>query len=299
MPEGIEGLPNVEGLTEFVADDQTSDKGTPAPQTEQTQHEEQPQANQTPQATAGPEELNLEQFKNPKDILKSYKEIQGFTTRVAQENKQLKEQLASIQENMELMRLQQPPPVAQQRPQAQQKDFDSLFIENPQQAVAAVASKAVQQQMHKAMLAQVLDEEYGKNPNDYDDRFAYANRISQQYPQLLASPVGVRKLFQMADKYRVADYQQKGMAYVRALAGGQDVDYDKFISLIKKDQTGQPAAQTNQINNAYMPDNSTSSNRSGPESGKQTSHEAEIQSAVKKGDPDAVIASLFKERGLR
>jgi hypothetical protein len=210
---------------------------------------------------------------------------------VAQENKQLKDQLEQLQEQMELTRFR--PPVVPQPQQAQNQDFDSLFIQNPKQAVATVASQAVQKQIHAARIAEVLEEENAKNPNEYQERLSYANQISQQFPQLVTSPTGVRKLFQLADKYRRADYQNKGMAFVKAVMG-EDVDFEKFKSMVKKDQA--PTPQNN--NYAYMPDNSIPS-RSGSESGKQTSAESDVQAAVKKGDPDAVIHALFKERGLR
>jgi hypothetical protein len=99
----------------------------------------------------------------------------------------------------------------------------------------------------------------------------------------------------MADKYRAADYQNKGRAFLHATFG-EDIDLEKFKAAIKKDQAGTP--QANQTNNAYMPD-STISSRSGPESDKQTSSESEVHAAVKKGDPDAVISAMFKGLGLR
>ena len=284
----IDGLPNVIGLEnlEGLSDAVTSDKGQVAPAAAQTQV-------QAPVVPVKPTEEKprnaLGQFKTPEDQNEGYKQLQGFATRIAQENKELKENFAKLQESVELMRYRQPPP----QPQPQGKDFDSLFIENPQQAVAAVASQAVQKQMQTIRIAEVLDEENDKNPQEYQERFAYANQLGSQYPQLTQSSAGVKKLFRMADEARKVDYQKRGMAFVKAVIG-EDVDFDKFRAALRKDQS----TQINQSTNAYMPDTTTSS-RTGPETEKIPSHEAEIQTAVKKGDIDAVLNAQFKALGLR
>lgn len=279
----VSGLPNVQGLEQL---DGVSEMVTDKVQPEVTQQVPQNVA----KAEAETDEIGLEQFKNPKDLLKSYKEIQGFVTRMAQENKALKDNLAKIQEQQELMRFQQMP---QQNPRTAaqpQKDFDSMFIENPQMAVASVASQTVQQQMLQARIAEALEEEHIKNPSEYQERFSYAQQLSNQYPQLTQSAPGIRKLFEMADKYRKEDYQKKGMAFVKAVIG-EDADFEKFKALLAKDESG---GITTNNNRAYMPDTSNSSrSRTGTEAQKPT-FDTEIQAGVAKGDVDSVIANVFK-----
>ena len=290
MPEDVSGLPNVTGLESLVSEDnlEPSDKGTPAPET--APETVTVTAPEKPSKTAQPRN-ELGQFKTSDDLLKGYKEIQGAFTRMAQEKKQTEEQLAQLQEQLDLMRYRQPVVTQQAPPQG--KNFDSQFIENPEQAVTTIAQQTVRQQIHTARLAEVLEDEQAKNPQEYQERLAYATQLSQQYPQLAVSAPGVKKLFEMADKYRKVEYQKRGMEFVRAVVG-EDVDFEKFKSLVKKDQS----AQTQQINNAYMPD-TTTSNRTGTEPDKTNAHEAEIQNAVNKGDIDGVLNGLFRKQGLR
>src|SRR5512139_2440326 len=93
--DDIKGLPDVD-LTAIVSD------------LEKTHQEEQPQQQtQTQVQPQQDQELDLAQFKNPKDLLKGYKEIQAYTTRVSQENKTMKEQLAKINEELEMARIAQ------------------------------------------------------------------------------------------------------------------------------------------------------------------------------------------------
>jgi len=186
------------------------------------------------------------------------------------------------------MKYQRPMPV-QQTPQP--KDFDSMFIENPQQAVASVASKAVQQQMLQARIAEALEEENLKNPAEYQERFFYAQQLSNQYPQLTQSAPGIKKLFEIADKFRKEDYQKKGMAFVKAVIG-EDADFEKFKVLLRKEEAG----KLNQTNNAYMPDTSISSRSRTDTDSPKTGYEAEIRESVAKGDVDSVISNLFKQK---
>ena len=61
------------------------------------------------------DDLDLGQFKNTKDLLKSYKEIQGWATRISQENKAYKDEIAHLKDQVELGRSStfSPPPQAQ------------------------------------------------------------------------------------------------------------------------------------------------------------------------------------------
>jgi hypothetical protein len=276
--EDTKGLPDVKGLEGFVSQD-IQDKVTPTP-------EIQAQPPKTEQSRNA-----LGQFKTQEDLVTSYKELQGFSTRVAQENKELKDNLAKTQaqftEQMELMKYQRPV----QNVQPPQRDFDSMFIENPQQAVASVAAQMVHTQMMQSRVAEALEVEHIKNPSEYQERFAYAQQLSIQYPQLTQSAPGIRKLFEMADKFRKEDYQKKGMAFVKAVIG-EDADFDKFKVLLRKEEAG----KLTQTNNAYMPDTSSSS-RSGTDSDtRKTGYDTEIQASVAKGDVDNVIANLFRQK---
>lgn len=278
MPESTDGLPNVEGLAQFVANnsDVQADKGTPEPIVEQQA------AAAAPADPEKPEITDLAQFKTPKDMLKSYKEIQSFTTKVSQENKALKEQLQQMQEFLEIQKLQSVP----QPTPAQQKKFDEQFIEDPEKAV----EYAVEKKLQTARVADVLAEEEGKNPAEFQERYAYAMRLRQYYPQLVTSPQGVKKLFELGDRYRTTEMKKNAERSIRLLLG-EDADIEKFKQLIAKDR--QPNAQTNN-NLAYMPDTSSGIRPAAGNPG--NAHEAHISTAMEKGDIDGVIQGLFKRQ---
>lgn len=273
MPEA-DGLPDVEGLAQFVADSSDTDKGTSQPIEPPTQED-------LPPVTEKAEITDLAQFKNPKDMLKSYKEIQSFTTKVSQENKALKEQLAQYQESLEIQRLQAIPQAQTQ----QTKKFDEQFIEDPEKAVEF----AVERKLQTARVADVLEQEESKNPQEFQERYAYAMRLRQYYPALARSPQGVSKLFDLADRYRTEEMKKNAERSIKLLLG-EDADIEKFRRLVAKEQ--QAAPQNN--NNAYMPDTSTGIRT---EPGKhQNAHEAQISSATEKGDIDGVIQGIFKRQ---
>ncbi|MFA5340196.1 MAG: hypothetical protein WC332_00320 [Clostridia bacterium] len=278
----MQGIPDVQGLDALVSETQESTPTQNQPEVKETKTE---QSVQTPT-----EELDLAQFKNPKELLKGYKEIQGTFTRTSQENKTLKEQLAQMNEQIELMRMSQTRPPVQQ---PQQKDFDQMFLENPQAAVESLAERKAQALMTQSKIQDVLEEENLKEPNEFTERYAYAKLVSQQYPQLVTSTAGVRKLFQLGDKLRAENQKTQAFKAVKAVFG-EDVDFEKFKQLIKKDSS----PESKNINNAYMPD---TSNSHGNQSESNTGHnaDAEISAAVSKGDPDGVIAAIFKQQGLR
>jgi hypothetical protein len=285
MSNDVQGLPNVEGLAQLIAQDEPEKVATPV----QTQETIPVTEQQTPQA----EEFDLAQFKTPEELLKGYKNVQGAFTRTSQENKALKEQIDQIQaqqrEYMELMRLSQMAP--QQPQQAPQKDFEQLFIEDPKKAVAVLAHEQAQSMLLQSKVQDVLEEESLKAPEEFGERYNYAKYVSKQFPQLVTSSAGVRKLFQIGDKLR-AEAQQKQARQLVSKVFGDDADFEKFKQLIKKD-TSPGQIQTN---NAYMPDTISGRNNSEPA---PFNVDMEIDAAVKKGDPDAVIAALFKQRGLK
>jgi hypothetical protein len=283
MADDVQGIPDVAGLQAFIQADIQENEPTPPVQTEQ----------EPVVQTQGTVEFDLGQFKNPKDLLKSYKEIQGVFTRTTQENKALKEQMTQLQaefnERMELFQLSQPRPA----PQPQQKDFDQQFIENPQKAVEILAEQKAQSLMLQSKIQDVLEEESLKLPGEFNERYSYAKMVSQQYPQLVTSSAGIRKLFQMGDKLRAEQQRVQAYKAVQAVFG-EDVDFEKFRQLVKKD--AKPGS-TN-TNSAYMPDSSTSRGNQS-DSNAVNNVDLEISEAVKKGDPDAVLTALFRQKGLR
>lgn len=297
--ESVQGIPDVAGLREFV--EANTDAGQSAPQAHPQQTAPAQQTTQTeppPQGRTEPptQELDLAQFKTPKDLLKGYKEVQGAFTRTTQENKALKDQVTQLQaqfnEQMELMRLSQFNQTTT-APQPITEDFDQKFIQNPQQAVESLAERKAQAIVLQSKVQDALEEENLKSPGEFRERYQYAQMLSRQYPQLVTSRAGVKKLFELGDKLRTE--QQKNQAY-RAVKQmfGEDADLDKIRALIGKP----PPSQQLSNNNAYMPDTSSGiRNTSEPAAG--TNIDAEINDAVNKGDPDAVITALFKRQGLR
>lgn len=275
MTDELKGIPDVAGLDAFVQAN-----------VEQPVVEEKPVQ---PKAEVK-ENFDLGQFKNPKDLLKSYKEIQGYTTKVAQENKALQEQLAQIQEQMRLMSMNYQQP---QAPQAPAQDFDTQFINNPKQAIDNVVNQKVAETIRTMTVQDVLVEENAKNPQEFNERYAFAMQARQMYPHLVNSGAGVRMLFQVGDKMRTDAMKRNAEKSVKMLFG-EDVDFQKFSALVKKDQ--QP--DNNQGKDlAYMPD-STGAFRTGTESG-QVNFDKSISDAVGKGDVDTVLDGIFKKVGVR
>jgi len=271
MSEDTKGIPDVPGLQQFV--EATMETGQSVKEKTEAKVETQ---------KAQPD---LAQFKTPEDLLKAYKEIQGAFTRTSQENKALKEQYESIaaqmKEQQELSRFQARPPV---QPTAQQ-DFDQMFINNPEQAVVSKAQQVVAGQLMQARIQEALEEEELKNPAEFQERYYFAKLASQRYPQLVTSKAGVKKLFEIADKSRVEESKKQAMTAVKRLFG-EDIDIEKFSKLIKRD------AQANDNSIAYMPD-TTSSSRTGAESGQGVPQSQAISEAVNKGDVDAVLKNMF------
>ena len=272
-----DSLPDVDGLADFVkANSDIQDKG--------------PDQNaQQPVQTQATEELDLAQFKNPKDMLKSYKEIQGAFTKVSQENKTFSEREKALQDEVRAMREQMEMISLQQRPPQQpQQDFDEMFIQNPRQAVEVLADRKASEKVMQARVIEVLEEENLRNPSEFNERYQYVQALSRQYPNLVTSAPGVRKLFQLADKVRVDD-AKKNAARAVSLLFGQDVDMEKLKKLIQKS----PMADQNNPNLAYMPD-SGGSNRSGSEPS-NVNYDVKMTEAAGKGDVDSVLSNLFQK----
>jgi len=251
--------------------------------TQQTPVQDQAQAGKPDQTG----DLDLGQFKNPKDLLKSYKEIQGAFTKISQEKKEREKELNDLREQVNIMRLGAQAPV----PRQFDKPIEQAIFEKPVEAISSI----VQHENIKSRIAEVLEEEHLKNPNDFQERYAVVNMLSQnpQYVQLCRSGQGVKKLFEIADKFR--DERTKVNAR-RALEGifGEPLDDEAITRLkdtvVKRKPTNQ---QTNQapLGHAYMPDISGST-RSGSEAD-NPNFDARIKENADKGDLDGTMKAIF------
>lgn len=260
----IQALPDVD-LSPIM--DQLKDDGEP-----QKQQQQSPKADDKQKASDEP--LDLGQFKNPKDLLKSYKEIQAAFTRMTQENKSSKEELAALKEQLELARYSVPNPVLQQ----QQNGAE----DNPYKTFNVMR------------IAEILEEEADKNRAEFQDRYAYAQIVSREYPQLAQTPKGVKKLFEMGDKLR-ADYLKKNAGKALESIFGEPLgeeEISRLKTLVKGDKS-QAQTQTKQNMNAYMPDTSTSTRAGTADQSQTPKYESQIRDGVEKGDLDGVIAAVF------
>lgn len=277
MTDELKGIPDVQGLEQFVQDSQ-----------------EQPGAESKeapPAAEKQEEKADLGQFKTPEALYKSYKEIQGYTTKVSQENKALKDQLSEMQEQIRLIGLQNQyqPPVQQ----TQTQDFDTQFINDPKRAIDSVVNQRVAETIRTMTAQEVLQEEQASNPEEFNERYQYAMLAKQNYPNLVNTSQGIRMLFKLGDKIRKESARRNAEKAMKMLFG-EDVDYDKLKTIVKKDQQLENKSSTNL---AYMPD-SSGAFRTGMESDRGNI-ETQISSAADKGDVDTVLDGLFKRAGLK
>lgn len=231
-----------------------------------------------------PEEFDLGQFKNPKDLLKSYKEIQAAFTRVTQENKLTKQQIGELQEQVELAR------AAANRPvQEAQRRFDEAFVENPEAAI----NQKIAQTVMTSRIAEVLEEEAEKSKDDFNERYAYAQQVARQYPQLATSPTGVKKLFQFGDKLRQDALKKNASKALESIFGEplNDEEITKLRKMVKGDKA---IKQTNNNSDAYMPETSTSTRKGADSEKSNVDHD--LDKAVEQGDVDGAIAAIFKRQ---
>jgi hypothetical protein len=260
MPDDIQGLPDVD-LTPIL--DQIKET-----QKEETKEEkvDKPR-NKYGQFTKKDGTLDDD------GLLKSYKEIQGFATKVSQENKQTKEQLAQMQEQLELSKY-QPPPVYQQ-------DAAQIDDNNPMKVFGIMR------------VAEVLEEEKEKNSADFQERYAYAQMVSREYPQLSTSARGVKKLFELGDKLRTEQLKKSAGRALESIFGKPigDQEIARLRALVEGEQS-QDKKQIKNNMNAYMPDTTTHT-RTGADQNQNPNLDLKIDESAKKGDVDGVIKSLF------
>lgn len=263
-----------------MADDNNSgspvDTGSPMDITDQDQQDKNQGIDQGTPADDGTT-LDLAQFKNPKDMLKSYKEIQGAFTKVTQDNADLRKEVAEMRSQMQLQNVGGQQPVMQPIGQSQ-TSFDEKFTENPEGAIKEVAG----QHVVTMNIAEVLQEEMGKNPTEYNERYGYAQVVSQQHPHLTTTAAGIRQLFKLGDELRERHSKAQYAKFTKTLLE----DYPALKNLI-----GQPQRQDATKGNAFMPD-TTSSTRSRTDDD-QIDFEKEKADAAKKGDVDGALDAVF------
>ena len=239
-----------------------------------------------------------DQFKTEEDRIKGYKELQGFATKVSQENKTLKEQLsesesikqqmAEMKEQLELSRLAQQSP----QPQYQQRPFNEIYQENPEIAI----EQRIQQTVATTRIAEVLEElsldKEGRRDPEFDERYAYAKMVSQQYPQLSTTATGVKKLFDLGDKLRKENLRKQSGKALEAIFGSPLTEEEsaRLVKLVKGDKVVQ---KLNNQSDAYMPDTSTST-KIGSDQNQQPNFESRLQESVTKGDVDGTINALLR-----
>ena len=268
-PNDIKDLPDVD-LTPMMGDIEKaiSQKEPQQQEPQQTQQVQHQQRNE------------FGQFKSPEEVLKGYKEVQSFATKVSQENKTLKEQMQQLQEQIELARLSsQQTYYPSQQQQIQQEPSLEQNIER------IVATREI---------ANVLEEEADRNRAEFQERYAYAQMVSREYPQLATSRKGVKKLFELGDKL-MGDYRKKNASKaLESILGSPlgEEEINKLRTLVKGDKAIPLNQQFN--SNAYMPETSTST-KSGSDRNQMPNYESQMEEKSKKGDVDGVIDALFRK----
>jgi len=143
-------------------------------------------------------------------------------------------------------------------------------------------------------IAGVLEDEADKNRNEFQERYAYAQYVSREYPQLARTPRGVRKLFELGDKLRTENMKRNAGKALESIFGeplGAE-EITRLRTLVKGDKA---ITQQNYQTNAYMPETSTSI-KSGSDQNRNPTYEMELKESVEKGDVDGTIAALFKKQ---
>jgi len=268
MPDETKGLPDVD-LSPIIDDLEKTASQKEIPQQQQQQQPQQ-QRNE------------FGQFKSPEEVLKGYKEVQSFATKVSQENKTLKEQLQSMQEQIELARLSQQQQTYYPQQQQQMSQQEPTLEQNIDRIVAV------------REISNVLEEEAEKNRAEFQERYAYAQMVSREYPQLATSRRGVQKLFQLGDKLRQDNLKKNASRALESILGSPlgEEEINKLRTMVKGDKAIPLNQQFN--SNAYMPDTSTST-KSGSDQNRNPNVELEIDESAKKGDVDGVINALFRK----
>lgn len=227
-------------------------------------------------------------FKKEEDLVKGYKEIQGFATKVSQENKALKEEMARLQEERNIANIR---PV-NATPSMGEFDVNTL-IDKPREVISSV----IQEQLIIKDTAEILEEEINKvngNTVVFQNKYNVVRQISNdpRYSHLTKSKAGVRKMFEMAGKYMEQSMKTNARQALETLIGGpvDDEGMAKFSEMIRSKKQQQQTSQ--QANNAYMPEVTMGTHTV---ENQKISVDTDIKNAVDKGDVDAVLQGLFKK----
>lgn len=271
--DDMKGLPDVD-LSPIIKD------------IEKTASESQPQQVKEPEGKP----QDLAQFKSPEELLRGYKELQAYATKVSQENKAIREQsqkeLAEIKERMELSALQQ-----------QQQYIPPQYVQPQMNQYGQPVEEPLEVKIDRTVaireIAGVLEEEADKNRNEFQERYAYAQYVSREYPNLARSSRGVKKLFELGDKLRSENMKRNAGKALESIFGEPlgDAEITRLRTLVKGDKA---ITQQNFQSNAYMPDTSTSY-KSGSDQNRIPNVESELNESVKKGDVDGTLNALFKK----
>ena len=270
--EKPEGLPDVPGLEDFVA--QTRDKDQePTP----------PPVKDKADERSDYDRQMLEKFKDPEDMLKYGKEIQGYATKVVEEKKAVEEELARIRQEKEDLEFGSPTyPTQPSQPTTEETPDDYI-------------NRTVGERVVIERMKEVFEDEREKNPREFGQRWqavqglAHAN---QKYSAMSQTAKGVRALFKKADEEIAAQYRS---AAIRAI---EDIPDDLPLEQAERVRTKlskllniTPATKTPSPG-GYMPE-TTGASRVEPA---PANIDAEIAKAQSEGDVDTVTKLLFKKQ---
>ena len=238
--------------------------------------------------TEGNKDAGLAQFKDSDALLKGYKELQGFSTKVSQENKALAEKVASLEEDVSLA---QTPSYV---PPQQGQDFEQMYYDDPKAAIDNIVEAKLQNQRIADVLEAEGEKDESPNQSEFMERYAWAQQVARdpKHAHLASTPQGVRQLFKKGDKLRKEGMKRNASSAMSSIFGRPltDEETSKLKGMILDEEDGTKTNNTK--NNAYMPDIS-STVRTGSDSEQVSGFEAQTNEAEAKGDVDGVLQGLF------
>jgi len=279
MADNIDGLPDVD-LQPVIDDLKAQDKDL---KTKDVKSDEHPEGNE------------FGQFKNKEAQIEGYKELQGFATRVSQENKdykrakeEMERKIAELEDRIEMSKGSN---FDFSKTDDTDKSFDQRLAESPEKTL----NQHIMEQVSTMSIAEVLEEEKDKDEAGFRERYAYVQMLAREYPHLVKTGRGVRKLFERADKVRTEETKKGAYKSLELILGEPPTEEQitKFKTLIKGESTEQPKVDTAK-GDAFMPD-TTSSTHTGADQDQKKTFKKDLSEAVEKGDVDGAIEAVFKE----
>jgi hypothetical protein len=238
-------------------------------------------SNRTPDKDAvDPAKLDLGQFKTVEDLQKAYKEIQGAYTTTNQEKIALQNKMKEMEEQISMM---SPNVSYQQGGDASDNTFDQDLLDNPK--------VAMMQTYNEGRIAEVLEEENDKDPQNFQERYAFVQMLSRQVPPGTMTAVKVKKLFKMADERRKEALKQNANKALEHIFGEplNDEEVNRLKAIVK----GKETKKDDKINkDALMPDDG---NASHVRSDAGTDWNKEIRESADKGNVDATLDAVFNK----